>query len=154
MDDEDPQGFAGAACGLVTVEPLLLAGWRGWENCVEEGCRASILFRSGVTVRKAGAGLIALAAGVGVDHENEGAGGDLTVCDVEDRAVAGPASQPVSMGLVAPPLPVTLPLTNRSKSSSVAPLVVSNVVPVTPPKAIKSSFSRAVPLMSRATQLS
>lgn len=47
-------------------------------------------------------------------------------------------SQPPSLELLD--VRDALPLTKRSKSSGVAPLVVSNVVPVTPPKPKKSSF--------------
>lgn len=87
----------------------------------------------------------AVAVGLGVDHENAGvvdlAGGDA--------ALDGPESQPPeSMGLLECRLGLTLPLTKRSKSSAEAPLVPeSNCVPVMPPNAMKSSFSKGLLLV-------
>ncbi len=131
-------------CGLVVDGALgtmpLVTGCSGFENCVAEGVRISNRFRSGVTVRNDwGFGVgAAVTGGLGVDHEN--CGGDMVETGGAAAGAAG-ASQPASI-----PLFVVwdfFPFTNRSKSSSVAPLAGSNVVPVTPPNAKKSSFGVA-----------
>ena len=75
-----------------------------------------------------------VVGGGGVDHENVGAG-------VLDFDFAG-SSQ---LGVAVLDLGLAIrPLTRLSKSSSVAPLLWSKVVPVTPPKAMKSSAGAAV----------
>lgn len=131
----------GAFCAM----PPPILGCSGFENCVAEGVRASNRFRSGVTVRNGAAALgagLGATEGLGVDQEN--CGDWVAVLDTDAPAVAAAgASQPESMGLLSVAWRVVFPLTSLSKSSSVAPLVASNVVPDTPPKAIKSSFGVA-----------
>lgn len=137
--DAEAQGFA-ALCGLLIADPIG-AGCNGCENCVAEGVMASNLARSGVTVLKDGAGLMADMVGLGVDHENAGA----ETFRPGDAAVAGAAevSQPASMGSLEWRL--DFPLTNAAKSASEAPFVVSKALPGMPPKDMKSSLLEAVP---------
>lgn len=54
-------------------------------------------------------------------------------------AAAGVASQPASIVSFILVLGPDFPFTSRSKSSSVAPFVESNVIPLTPPNPMKSS---------------
>lgn len=128
-------------------------GCSGWLYCVEDGANVPKRPRSGVTVRKPLPVLEVLVAGlVGlcVDHENDGVLGvlelDLIVA-VDDDMTDGVSSQ-LGMPLLDDAVkPDGFPLTRASKSSSVAPLLLSNVVPVTPPNARKSSPAAAVPLV-------
>ena len=101
--------------------------------------------RSGVTVRKPPAPVDVLG-GLWVDQENDGALGvfdeDFVTLAVDEE---GDMTDGVSSQLGKPLLdepPPGLPFTRASKSSSVAPLL-SNVVPVTPPNARKSSLGPA-----------
>ena len=138
-------------CGwALAVEDPIDVGCNGWLNCVELGVRDSNRPRSGVTVRKLDCccafwigGLVGLLGG-GVDHENAGACGVLApdlLAGPEDM-VDGCSSQLGNDGLVTL-LPLGLPLTRASKSSSVAPFA-SKAVPVTPPNDMKSSFAALV----------
>lgn len=78
-----------------------------------------------------------------VDHEKAGVCGALVGDFAACCGAACCGSSQLAKPLLAwPELP--LPLTSASKSSAVAVLGASNVVPVTPPKARKSSFGAAV----------
>lgn len=138
------------------------AGWvgcSGWLYCVDDGARVLNRARSGVTVRKLGwllpmAGLDVVVGLVGfcVDHEKDGVFGVLdelltVAVALEDAMIDGVSSQlgkPLLLLVDDADMP-PLPFTRASKSSSFPPAVLSNVVPVTPPNARKSSLGPAVP---------
>lgn len=138
-------------------------GWRGDENCVLDGFMGARLPKSGVTVLKfdccccdfkglkllvgGGAGAMAAALGVGVDQENAGADGVLPGFNPGEVTVLAGCDVAVSQPLVSIMFVVegpVLPLTSRSKSSSLAP-VVSSVVPARLPNDMKSSFTATAP---------
>jgi hypothetical protein len=75
--------------------------------------------------------------GLGVDHEKAGAFG-VPVPDLTDGDARGRLSSQLGNVVLDLDSP-TPPLTSLSKSSSSAPLVCSNAVPIVPPKFIKSS---------------
>jgi hypothetical protein len=92
-------------------------------------------------------GFAVVVVGLGVDQENAGAAGDVT-----EDLTAGEVTvwlddivSQLSMGFDGEVDDVVLPLTRRSKSSSVAPLV-SSVDPASVPKDMKSSFGIEAPL--------
>lgn len=124
-----------------------------------EGVRAANCPRSGVTDLKpdcwaltaanwlAPGGFALVVAGLGVDQEKAGAAGDVTADPIPGEVTVcddGMLSQ-LSIGFEGEADVVALPLTRRSKSSSVAPFV-SSVDPARVPKDMKSSFGSEGPL--------
>lgn len=139
------------------------AGCSGWLYCVDDGARAPKRDRSGVAVRKLAwllmvgrDAVVVTLVGSCEDHEKDG--GVLGVLHV---VLTGDVTEAASSQLGKPPLVVfddagtippllALPLTSASKSPSLppVPLPLSNAVPVTPPKARKSSLEPAVPALA------
>lgn len=96
---------------------------------------------------EAGGGATAVALGVGVDQENAGADGVVPGFNPGEVTVLAGSAVVVSQPLVSMMFVVedpVLPLTSRSKSSSLAPLV-SNVAPARLPNDMKSSFTATAP---------
>lgn len=135
----------------MACEAIFCVGCNGLLNCVEEGAIASNRARSGVTVRKLDCcdicDAVGLAAGCD-DHENAGVCGVLgTEAIPVEGALAGAGSSQLPKSLPEPEPDAGIPpfpLTRASKSSGLSPLVLlSKVVPVTPPNARKSSLGAA-----------